>query len=184
MVLLGWLACGLVGADDEVEPTAPASREVRSVTMQHHQVAVLRARDAVIAQDLAGVRSAGERLAVERDVPMLPPPAGQTLVTVREAGAQLAKVADLDQAAEIVVELTATCARCHTMLEVPPAAPLQATQADILWTALTFRSEEHWQEGARRDPRLRDLRHWEDRRLVLTARLQGQGFGELPPDVR
>lgn len=174
--MLGWLGCSL--GDPSVEPAlvAPGTAEVRERTMKNHQVAVHRARDAVIAQDLVGVRAAGERLAAERDVPLLPPPAQEALDEVREAGVELSQAADLDVAAERLVALTETCARCHVMLEVPPAVPLQATQRDLLWTALAFGSDEHWLEGARRDPALRSLQYWDDRRLAVLVRLQGGQF--------
>lgn len=173
MWMLTWLACSFSGGE---EPTVPASNDVQPLAMQNHQVAVHRARDALIAQDLEGVRRAGESLAVERVVPYVPPPAQDALHRVQAAGARLARIGDLDVAAEELVTLTQTCARCHTMLEVPASVPLQATQRDVLWTALAFDSDEHWQEGARRDPSLQGLRYWEDRRLAVTLRLQGGRF--------
>ena len=170
MWIIGWAGCGLFGLGLQ---ESPAPGLVRETAMDDHQVAVHRARDAVIAQDLDGVRRAGEVLAVERVVPLLPPPAVHDLERVREAGAELARVSDLDVAATLLVDLTATCARCHTILEVPPQVPMQATQRDMLWTALSFHSEAHWQEGARRDPRLQNLDYWDDRRFAVALRLQG-----------
>lgn len=163
---------------DEPEPPliVPPDAGARTTAMQNHQVAVHRARDAIIAQDLDGVRRSGQLLAADREVPLLPGPAMGLLEHVRSRGSKLAEVNDLDEAAEQVVEITVTCAQCHTILEIPPKVPLQATKRDLLWTALVFRSEAHWREGAGRDPLLAELRYWEDRRLALVLRMQGGEF--------
>ncbi|MEN0062085.1 MAG: hypothetical protein AAGA48_08010 [Myxococcota bacterium] len=174
MWMLGWLACSLGG---EAEPlVVPADDGARTNAMRNHQVAVHRARDAVIAQDLDGVHRAGASLAVKREIPRLPPPAIVMLERVRQGGAELAVSSNLDEAADQLVELTATCARCHTMFEVPAKVPLQATQRDLLWTALVFRSEAHWKQATSKDPSLHELEYWEDRRLALLIRLQGGTF--------
>jgi len=177
MWMLVGIACDLlVWPSTEHELGVSSDQELRRQSMTDHQIAVHRARDAVIAQDLDGVHRAGEGLAVGHDVRGLPEAARRTLQSVREAGAELARLSDLDQAATLLVELTASCARCHTMLDVPPKLPAQATQRDLLWTALEFRSEELWEDAAQGDPALLGLRYWDDRVLAVGLRLQGGAF--------
>jgi len=172
------VGCGLLSwSPDETAPERDElTEQLRDAAMRNHQVALHRARDAVIAQDLVGVRRAGERLATEHHVPRLPQAALDNLDEVRRGGAALAAAADLDEAASTLVELTELCARCHTMLEVPPEVPPQATHRDVLWTALVFRSEEHWEAVAHDEPSLQGLRYWDERRLAVTVRLQGGVF--------
>jgi hypothetical protein len=114
--------------------------------MQEHEEDCLMARDALIRQDLAGARRAGQGLALPDPVPLLPEPERVHLQAVRAGGQRLSAAESLESAAVTLTTVTSHCAACHRSLGVLPP-PAQQRALEDLWTALLFEDEGRWSLG-------------------------------------
>ena len=144
---------------------------------RHEQEAfsVLRALD---DGDLAALRRHGAALAPsDAEVPGLPQSVRRLLDQVRASSRALGAAQGLEEAAELVVGLTADCAACHQALEVPtPAAWGSESTRDRAWLSLAFEDETLWEASAAGLAG----EDWAARRAALLAALTSPTPGDPP----
>ena len=146
-------------------PDQPAGQPAATVRprMREHFARGQAIRDAVIRADLAAVREPATWLA-EHPQDDLPAAAQSNVRDMQRLAADVAKAADLPQAARGMARLAASCGSCHTAINVTPtlmaALPRREDTtlpghmrkhyraADLLYRGLVVPSEHSWNLGA------------------------------------
>ena len=153
--------------------------------MEDHGDEATAVRDAVIRGDLVAVHAAGKALKSRGPVPGLSREDRAAIAGVQMAGARLASVAAVPDAAGAAAALAEACADCHiargVSVPVEQAGTGHSTPARAMWAALLSGDPSGWQVGASElaaapQPQGVEQRAWRD----LQARVEVAGTAETP----
>ncbi|MCB9689707.1 MAG: hypothetical protein H6738_03500 [Alphaproteobacteria bacterium] len=160
-----WLLAGCWNIQEE-------ARHRRVWEMIDHEHDLYAARDALTRGDLEGAQAAGGRMAEKDPLPGLPNEAGPVLRQLREQGEALEKAATRADAADRLVEMTATCAQCHHAMKIPsPDGSIAKRTTDLVWLGVAFEDERLWALGVNALGSPPDQLGWPERRGQLAAAL-------------
>ncbi|MCA9491047.1 MAG: hypothetical protein KC621_14055 [Myxococcales bacterium] len=160
-----WLLAGCWNIQEE-------ARHRRVWEMADHEHDLYAARDALSRGDLGAAQAAGGRFAEKDPVPGLPNETRPILVHLREQGEALEKAAGRAEAADRLLEMTATCAQCHqTMRIATPDGSIAKRTTDLVWLGVVFEDERLWALGVNALGGTPDQLGWDERRAQLATAL-------------
>ena len=179
-LLIAAIAAAVVGCDDEsttpetppaeatgpvtpATPEAPAPAPPVQELMANHFQRAWAARDAIIAGDFAGARTAMAWLAEPHDDASLPEEVRPRIEPMREAAREFGAATELARAGDAFARMLARCGTCHEQtqrrpnFEPPPPPTGDSVQAhmqrhrwaaDRMWEGLVGARPELFQQGA------------------------------------